>query len=169
METVFYTAENYDKKMNLKVSTKTHGMDGTHPYNVRGSIKARCLNSKLKRYNDYGGRGIGICEKWLRFEGFYEDMGDFSNEVQVDRIDNNAGYCKENCRLVSASVNSANRSRPRKTYSRGVYFINGRYRSVMRVNGKNYHLGYFDTEELAYQEYCKNALEWWGNRSIDGK
>lgn len=168
MEAVFYTAENYDKKtMALHESTRTHGMHGTYPYNIWRGIKVRCLNPNYPRYSDYGGRGVGLCEKWLRFEGFFEDMGYFEKNVEIDRIDNNKGYCKENCRFVTASVNSANRRRPRKALMRGVYKVKNKYRAIMRVSGKNYHLGYHATAELAKEEYDKNAKEWWGERSVD--
>ncbi len=75
-------------------------------------------------------------------QGFFEDMGYFDNTVEIDRIDNNKGYCKNNCRLVTPSVNSANRSSPRKNMLRGVYINHGKFRSVMRVQGKNYHLNH---------------------------
>lgn len=167
METVFYTGANYNKeKMSLHVCVKTHGMARTHPHNIWRGIKGRCLNLNHPRYLNYGGRGIGVCEKWLTFEGFFEDMGYFDNTVEIDRIDNNGGYCKENCRLVTSSVNSANRSSPRKSMLRGVYRQHGKFRSIMRVNGINYHLGYFLTENEAHLEYLKNAKEWWGERSV---
>jgi hypothetical protein len=85
-----------------------HGMTGTKPHSVWSGIKARCKDITNMRY---GGRGIKICERWYTsFENFYEDMGDPpSDQHQIDRIDNEKGYCKENCRWVLPVVNSRNK------------------------------------------------------------
>ena len=66
----------------------------------RGMIQ-RCNNINNTNYKDYGGRGIKVCDKWLKFEGFYEDMGDRPDNLTLDRINVNGNYCKENCRWSS--------------------------------------------------------------------
>lgn len=59
----------------------------------------RCNNTKNTSYNDYGGRGITVCERWSQFIYFLEDMGEPSTEDHsLDRINNNLGYKKSNCR-----------------------------------------------------------------------
>ncbi len=75
-------------------------------------MKDRCLNTNDASYNYYGGRGITVCEKWLKFEGFLEDMGIRPERVDVlslERIDNNKGYYKENCKWASKKEQSLNR------------------------------------------------------------
>ena len=80
---------------------KTHGMSNTKENKIWSSLKDRCLNKRNKRYSSYGGRGITLCEKWLKFEGFFEDMGYKPDEKSLDRIDNDKGYCKKNCRWAT--------------------------------------------------------------------
>lgn len=67
-------------------------------YHSWGSMKARCLNPSHEAYERYGGAGITICEKWLSFSGFLEDMGERPEGTTLDRIDRTKGYQRDNCR-----------------------------------------------------------------------
>lgn len=91
-------------------------------YSVWSHMKDRCLNPKNSKYKDYGGRGINVCDRWLKYENFEDDMYDeygYSIEIlpegqrnttaTLDRIDNNKGYFKENCRWTSQKVQCNNR------------------------------------------------------------
>lgn len=89
----------------------THGMTGTHQYNSWRAMKRRCLSPKDDKYQDYGGRGIKIHERWLEsFENFWEDMGPtYQDGLTLERKDNNGNYELSNCHWASRKEQSRNR------------------------------------------------------------
>jgi hypothetical protein len=88
--------------------SKLHGMRKTSTYASWDNMKQRCQNINHKRFAEWGGRGITVCEDWQTFSGFFADMGVKPAGSQIDRIDNNKGYYKDNCRWVSGSENCRN-------------------------------------------------------------
>lgn len=79
------------------------------------NMKRRCNDTGNQDYARYGGRGITYDANWERFEGFNKDMGaTYVKGKTLDRVNNNKGYCKENCRWATASEQSNNRSTNRK-------------------------------------------------------
>ena len=90
-----------------------HGMRKTRIYDSWQHMKSRCLNKNNSKYKDYGGRGITICPEWLTFENFYKDMGKMPENKTLDRIKNNEGYCKSNCRW---STNSEQQNNTRRNH-----------------------------------------------------
>lgn len=87
-----------------------HGMSNTRLYKSWQQMLDRCLNPNNKRYKDYGGRGITICDRWMKFENFHEDMGDRSSKNHsIDRINNEDGYSLENCKWSTRSQQQRNR------------------------------------------------------------
>ena len=99
-----------------KHNAATHGMSGTVEYRTWRDIINRCENVSHKDFNDYGGRGIKICKEWRKdFLAFYSDMGDRpSNKHSIDRIDNNKGYSKDNCKWSTWTQQANNRRNNRK-------------------------------------------------------
>ncbi len=81
----------------------------TPTYAVWRNILNRCENPKHPKYKDYGGRGIKVCGQWLKFENFLADMGEKPDGLSLDRIENNKGYCKENCRWATRKQQNNNK------------------------------------------------------------
>jgi hypothetical protein len=90
----------------------THGMSRTRQYNTWHGMVNRCTLKTHKAYYRYGGRGITICDKWKTFDGFWEDMQEgYADNLQIDRIDNDKGYYKENCCWSTPKEQNRNTSR----------------------------------------------------------
>ena len=158
----------YKKRITGELS-KTHGLGYTRLYNIWLKLKDRVLNPKNKNYIDYGGRGITICEEWLDVQNFYNwaMSNGYSDELSIDRIDNNKNYCPDNCRWATQTIQTRNQRiyKNNKSGYKGVSYTKetGRNRALISVNKKLIHLGYFQTAvegAIAYNNYIiENNLE----------
>lgn len=87
-----------------------HGMKGTRIYAIWYGMRQRCQNPHNKRWSQYGGRGITVCDRWNDFVEFYKDMGaSYYDSASIDRVDNDGNYCKENCQWIPFSQQAKNR------------------------------------------------------------
>ena len=73
------------------------------------AMKQRCLYPKAMNYPDYGGRGITVCQRWMKFDNFLSDMGERPDGTTIDRIDSNGNYEPSNCRWSTSKMQNANR------------------------------------------------------------
>ena len=78
-----------------------HGMSKTKIYRTWLNMIHRCNNPKVNYYCHYGGRGIKVCERWMKFENFYADMGEQPENTYLDRINPNDNYQPSNCRWAT--------------------------------------------------------------------
>lgn len=96
---------------NTGLRSATHSKSGTSLYAVWRTMKQRTHLESDRNYPNYGGRGIGMCNEWHdSFEKFCEDMGPQPfPKASIDRIDNNQGYSKSNCRWATRTTQNRNK------------------------------------------------------------
>ncbi len=88
----------------------THGKSKTKTYNVWFGMRKRCHDPQDPAYKNYGARGVSVCDEWLSsFDAFYRDMGDPPEGKTLDRINNDLGYSKENCRWIGMAEQMNNK------------------------------------------------------------
>jgi hypothetical protein len=90
-----------------------HGMSRSPEYRSWVSMKQRCFNPRNPAYENYGGRGIIICEEWLCFEAYFADTGTRPPECSLDRIDNDGNYEPGNVRWATRQQQRQNQRRPK--------------------------------------------------------
>ncbi len=145
----------------------THGYGKHKLYRVWKSMRQRTSNPNDKDYKYYGEKGIKVCQRWQKMANFMEDMlDDYTEGLSLDRIDNNKGYSKENCRWTTREIQARNTVKIRSTNTsgyRGITKHGKKWQARIGVDKKHIHLGTFETDieaAIAYDEYViRNKLE----------
>lgn len=109
---------------------RQHGLSETPEYGVWKAMKDRCIREKNPQFKDYGGRGISVCGRWMdSFQNFLADMGPRpSDDLTLERIDNNGNYEPGNCRWATMTEQ-------RRNTSRNVYLVyRGRRVTLMELS-----------------------------------
>ena len=132
----------------------THGMSKSPEYKVWASMIQRCTNKKESAYSNYGGRGIKVSSEWNVFDNFLRDMGLRPDDsLTLERLDNDKGYCKDNCKWASR-FDQAQNQRIRKDNRTGFVGVTlmkdrGLYVAHIQRNKKRVFLGSFKAIEDA--------------------
>lgn len=103
-------------------SRKTHGGTGTRLWRIWIQMRQRCFCSGTSNFHLYGGRGITVCEEWKNnFEAFrdWALANGYSDDLTIDRKDNDGNYCPENCRWTTRKIQANNTRRNRVLMSDG--------------------------------------------------
>lgn len=133
-----------------------HGMVGTRIYKIWEDMKIRC-----RTHDSYLRKKITACQKWQDFLGFYEDMKDgYADNLEIDRIDNDKGYYKENCRWATKAVQMNNRDRVLN--AKGYTYMHNRrkrYLACIQIDGTRNVIGLYNTKEEAHQAYLAKRQE----------
>jgi len=129
----------------------THGKSKTKIYKTWLSMKKRCYNKKYTKYENWGGRGIVICDEWKDdFMAFYEwaIVNGYDHDLTIDRINNDGNYEPSNCRWANYNIQNANKRKPKNNTSGyiGVYKVIGnKFYAEVSFNDKTKNLGNFKT------------------------
>lgn len=100
------------EQIEARVATlRVHGMYRTPEYRSWDGMKQRCQNPHAAGYENYGGRGITVCQWWMDFANFYADLGDKpepKRQYSIDRPDNDKGYWCGHCDECTAMARVRN-------------------------------------------------------------
>jgi hypothetical protein len=91
-------------------------------YRIWHSMKQRCSNKNLPFYKYYGGKGVTVCMEWQKYKPFHEWAlkNGYKEDLTIDRIDLNSGYCPENCRWIPFAEQRANTTQTRQITINGI-------------------------------------------------
>lgn len=94
------------------ICNRIHGKSKDRVYRIWSAMIYRCTNRNCEKYNCYGGRGIKVCKRWMKFENFLSDMGEpKDNKLSIERKNNNGNYEPGNCRWGTQAEQTRNTRR----------------------------------------------------------
>lgn len=98
---------------------RVHGLTDTRLHRIWRDMRKRCQNPNHKSYNNYGGRGIRVCDQWAEFMPFrdWAVTHGYRSDLSIDRINNDGGYTAENCRWAGHHQQARNRRSSKLTFA----------------------------------------------------
>ena len=96
-------------------NAEKHGLSKTRLHRIWHSMYCRCYYKGTNQYKNYGGKGIKVCDEWKHIEGFinfynWAINNGYSEDLTLDRINNEEDYCPENCRWLTLKEQSNHRT-----------------------------------------------------------
>lgn len=133
----------YRRKNTTRIK-KTHGKSKTRLYNIYRGMRARCFNHNSEKYKLYGGRGITICNEWMGKDGFecfyaWAVKNGYSDNLSIDRIDNNGDYSPQNCRWATAKEQALNTRVNTKYYGYGLRLSGAEWASALGIHKTTFY------------------------------
>jgi hypothetical protein len=134
-----------------------HGMANTRTYRIWTGMKQRCNNKNATDYYKYGKLGIKVCDRWLKFDNFIEDMGICPDQYTIDRENSSGDYEPNNCKWATYIEQNAHLSirSDNKTGHPGVIFDKERkkFRVEIQRNYVKHYIGRYDTLKEAVEAH----------------
>lgn len=139
----------------VEKNNKIHGETGTRLYNNWKGMLQRCRDKNYAYYNDYGGRGIKVCDQWKQFVPFrnWALANGYKDGLTIERVDNNGNYEPENCKWVTRKEQGNNR----------------RTNHLITFNGKTQNIAQWSEETgLPFQLIIEriNILKWTPQKAL---
>lgn len=123
------------EKLSLDKTTHGHLAGGKQSptYTCWRGMLRRCSDSEHPSYSNYGGKGVSVCERWMSFDAFLEDMGERPDGKTLDRVDGAKGYSKENCRWFTMKEQANNRANNHLLTFRGETHTVARWAEILGI------------------------------------
>jgi hypothetical protein len=156
---------NHTRSCGCKRGNIIHNMSNKRIYRIWNKIKTRVSATDGENYKNYKSRGITMCEEWKDFNNFYTDMKEgYSDNLSIDRIDNNGNYEKSNCRWTDNITQASNTRILRSNNTSGYRGIAlrkeiNKWKAQIKINYKNIHIVYFKTKIEAAKAYDKYVID----------
>lgn len=145
-------------KINLFI-TNNHEMTRHSVYSIWHAMVSRCHNPNDHAYNDYGGRGIKVCEGWQdikKFAKWADEQGfEKGKNLSIERIDVNGNYCPDNCCWIERTLQPRNRRNTIKFSINGIEKPLSEWSELKRIDHSlvlaRYEKGCRNPEDLFYK------------------
>lgn len=149
----------YKSDLQRKLKT-THGEHNSRLHNIWGNMKQRCSNKNNTNYQLYGERGIDICDEWYDdFEAFrnWSVSNGYSDNLTLDRIDNDGYYCPDNCRWVDHYTQMNNTRKTRHIIYNGETHSISEWARILNVSYNLLYYRLIKNDMSLFEEYFKKG------------